>query len=256
MRRCLSTLRKREPKRVAWIEDLKRMAQGRNLQLLFDVGANNGLTTSVFVENFPGASVRAFEPIPEVADAARKRHESNPHVTVECLALDESSGKRVFHVNSFSETSSFLDSSADLKERAYLNTCREIEVTASSMDDYCASRSITTIDLLKLDVQGCELAVLKGSRKMLPHVGAVFAEVLFLKYYEGQCSFSQVDDLLRQHGFWLYRFYESAHADDGRLLQSNGLWLNEALFPHAGRPLDGWEKQLNSRVSGASPSAR
>jgi FkbM family methyltransferase len=128
------------------------MAQGRNLHLLFDVGANNGLTTRVFVENFPGARVRAFEPIPEVAGAARKRHEGNPHVTVECLALDECSGKRVFRVNSFSETSSFLDSN--------------------------------------------------------------------------------------------------------RLLQSNGLWLNDALFPHAGRPLDGWENQLNSRVSGVNPTAR
>ncbi|RBP48126.1 FkbM family methyltransferase [Roseimicrobium gellanilyticum] len=256
MRRFLSAFKKRQPRRVPWIDDLKRMARGRELRLLFDVGANNGLTTSLFVENFPDASVCAFEPIPEVADVARTRHASNPRVKVECLALDEVSGKRVFHVNSFSETSSFLHSNEDLKERAYLNTCREIEVTVSSMDDYCDTRNITSIDLLKLDVQGCELPVLKGSTQMLRKVGAVFAEVLFVKYYEGQCSFSQVDDLLRQHGFWLYRFYDPAHADDGRLLQSNGLWLNEAFFPQTGRPLDGWEKQLNSRVSGAAQPAR
>lgn len=256
MRRCLGSFKKHEPRRVPWIDDLKRMAQGREFHLLFDVGANNGLTTSMFVENFRSARVCAFEPIPEVAEIARTRHASNPRVTVECLALDESSGTRVFHVNSFSETSSFLTSNADLKEREYLSTRREIEVAVAAMDDYCAANRIHSVDLLKLDVQGCELSVLKGCRQMLPKVGAVFAEVLFLKYYEGQCSFSQMDDLLRQQGFWLYRFYEPAHADDGRLLQSNGLWLNEALFPQAGRPLDGWEKKLNSTVSGASHPAR
>lgn len=249
--RRLSKALRPAPPVPEWIEDLKRLSDGTNYHTVFDVGASRGLTSLLFARAFPNAHVRAFEPIPEIAESARLLHKHNPKITVECLALHAQSGTQTFHVNAFSETSSLLASAATGEGRSYLETCRQIDVAALSLDEYCASNCTTPIDLLKLDVQGCELEVLRGATKTLVHVGAIFAEVLFARYYCGQCGYSELDDFLRGHGFWLYRFYDFDYADDGRLLQTNGMWLNKSRFPQDGRPLDEWERKL----IGARPSA-
>ena len=41
------------------------------------------------------------------------------------------------------------------------------EVPSVSLDDYCAEREIDRIDLLKVDVEGAELDVLRGSERLL-----------------------------------------------------------------------------------------
>jgi hypothetical protein len=59
-------------------------------------------------------------------------------------------------------------------------------------------------DLLKLDVQGYELWVLKGSEKSLPGIRVILAEVNLLDIHEGVPLLHEMTSWLAQRGFVAY----------------------------------------------------
>jgi FkbM family methyltransferase len=62
-------------------------------------------------------------------------------------------------------------------------------------------------DLLKLDIQGAELMVLRHAEARLRDAVVIQAEVEFLPLYNGQPLFSDMDIFLRERGFVLHRFF-------------------------------------------------
>ena len=62
-------------------------------------------------------------------------------------------------------------------------------------------------DLLKLDIQGAELMVLRHAEARLREAVVIQAEVEFLPLYKGQPLFAEVETFLRQRGFMLHRFF-------------------------------------------------
>jgi FkbM family methyltransferase len=62
-------------------------------------------------------------------------------------------------------------------------------------------------DLLKLDIQGAELMVLRHAEARLRDAVVIQAEVEFLPLYRGQPLFTDMDLFLRERGFVLHRFF-------------------------------------------------
>jgi FkbM family methyltransferase len=62
-------------------------------------------------------------------------------------------------------------------------------------------------DLLKLDIQGAELMVLRHAPARLRGAVVIQAEVEFLPLYRNQPLFSDIDQFLRARGFVLHRFH-------------------------------------------------
>lgn len=60
---------------------------------------------------------------------------------------------------------------------------------------------VAAVDFLKLDIQGAELAVLRGARQKLARAVAVQVEVSFITLYEKQPAFGEIDVELRGQGF-------------------------------------------------------
>lgn len=62
-------------------------------------------------------------------------------------------------------------------------------------------------DLLKLDIQGAELMVLRHAAARLRDATVIQAEVEFLPLYKDQPLFSEMELFLRGHGYVLHRFF-------------------------------------------------
>ncbi len=58
--------------------------------------------------------------------------------------------------------------------------------------------------LLKIDVEGAELSVLRGAEKTLRQTQMVIAELSIMRRYEGEGSFAQVVSFMQANGFHLY----------------------------------------------------
>lgn len=62
------------------------------------------------------------------------------------------------------------------------------------------------MDFLKVDVQGGERAVFEGAKERLAGACFVHTEVQFVPFYKGQALFAELDQMLREAGFWFHRF--------------------------------------------------
>lgn len=65
---------------------------------------------------------------------------------------------------------------------------------------------VSSIDMLKIDIQGAELSVFQNGERKLRDALVIHTEVEFLPLYEGQPLFSEVDFQLRSLGFVIHRF--------------------------------------------------
>jgi FkbM family methyltransferase len=122
-----------------------------------------------------------------------------------------------------------------------------LHMDVESLDSFCSKQGIADLDFLKVDVQGGELAILKGGAQMVSkHLLGIRCEVEFAHLYEGQPLFSEMEIHLRESGFypadWLYerhwrndpryehgQYCKSAEIpySRGRLIHSDVLFLRD-----------------------------
>lgn len=119
------------------------------------------------------------------------------------------------------------------------------EMETRRLDDLLGELPGGRADFLKLDVQGYELAVLRGAQRALQDTLVVHTEVEFVHMYEGQPLFAEVDQMLRGAGFVFHRF-ASIHGRPMKPLHfaSNPLQpISQQLWADAVYVRDLWELQ-------------
>jgi FkbM family methyltransferase len=132
-------------------------AHGPACRVIFDVGAQVGSWTAHALAASPGATIHCFEPMR--ATFARLAARGFPPERVVCnpLGLSDSEGEAVIHTRSTSLYDRGEDASDGDAETVRLTT----------LAAYCAGRGIGEIDLLKVDAEGHDLAVLRGGEAMI-----------------------------------------------------------------------------------------
>ena len=97
--------------------------------------------------------------------------------------------------------------------------------------DRVAQQLNTNFDVLKLDVQGAELDVLRGATNSVAHSIAIDIEVEFCELYKDQPLFDQVFSFLRKAGFefidftYIYRWSPNAYNGLGQATFSDALFM-------------------------------
>ena len=81
--------------------------------------------------------------------------------------------------------------------------------------------------LLKIDVQGYELNVLRGGTKTLHEVDVALIECSFVELYEGQALAGQVISFMAEAGFRLAGVHHMAYSFDGSSIQADFLFRRE-----------------------------
>jgi FkbM family methyltransferase len=159
---------------------------------LFDVGGNVGLVSFMMATRRPDARIHAFEPNPVNVAAWRRNHALNRSSRVRLTAKGLSDGEREMRFRVPSDSGSgMLDAGGDQV------------VAVTTLDAYCSEHGVDHIDVLKLDVQGHEPAVLRGAARMLGEgrIDTVLCEIdESLLILAGEDSTAVVEPLAA-HGF-------------------------------------------------------
>ncbi len=169
---------------------------------ILDVGANRGQFTLVCQLTHPKTPIVAFEPIPSEASTFRKVHGSRKHVVLIETALGDETGTATLHLSKSADCSSLFPIGKAQSE-LFENT-GEIGtqvVTVQRLDDLSPKWNGRTQQLLKLDVQGYELQVLKGAVQTLKLCKYVYAECSDVSLYDGQALRHEVASFLARYGF-------------------------------------------------------
>jgi FkbM family methyltransferase len=204
------------------VAPLRRMF-GQDKLNCVDVGARGGMQKHW--RAFAGLmDLTLFEP-----DAAACKAQADKAPANESwfpIALGGTTGTGKLYVTRQPSGSSLYRPNHDLLFRfsppSYGSVDKIVDVTLSTFSDFIEKHRRPLPNLIKLDVQGAELDILKGlspehSRDLL----AVQAEVEFAELYVGQPLFGDIDAYMKQRGFMFFdllpvRYYryegEKSHA--------------------------------------------
>lgn len=181
---------------------LVRAIRSRHLDLVLDIGANNGQFAIELREAGYKGRIVSFEPVSSAFKVLQSRARRDNRWTAERLALGNHSGEAVINVSGNAAASSSI--------LPMLETCRQAAPEAC----YVSTEIVPTITLddyglcepafVKIDVQGYESHVLDGASRVLPYVVGLHIEMSLVPLYEGQELFDSMEKRLRDSGFKLW----------------------------------------------------
>lgn len=195
------------------IPSFLKTALAANPVVLIDAGARGG--AGELKRLAPWVHAYGFEPHPEsfqelpLAAGPYARQQYLP------LALGAKAGRQTLHLTRHPSYSSFLEVDWAVHRRhlrlmplyeqwkAMLEPVGQAETEVQTLDQVAEEQGIRHIGLLKLDTQGTELDILRGTQALLEEkrISLIKCEVSFIPFYKGQCLFEDVSRFLKGHGY-------------------------------------------------------
>ena len=184
------------------IEGLLRQAQSMGFKpaTVVDVGAAYGSFASQCVPVFPKARFLLLEPLVEYQPFLKELTESMP--TAQCImaAATAHQGEIVLNVHpDLVGSSLFREVEKDTDVNGLPRTVRAITI-----DGLLEETGAKGPFLLKVDVQGAELEVLRGAEKMLADTEYILLEVSLFRFFQDGPDFNDVVLYMKSHGFVAY----------------------------------------------------
>ena len=192
---------------------------------VIDVGANRGQFTLLMAGLRPDAAILAFEPLIEPYRKLIEVTSGFSNVRAFHSAIGPERASVAMNVAKQDDSSSILPITG-LQEQIFPNTGhqRTVDIRMAPLGDFLEERQIVRPSLLKIDVQGYELEVLKGSKDQLDRFDVIYVEASFLELYEGQPLARDVIAALGAERFYLAAIHNLIHAPDGRAVQADFLF--------------------------------
>jgi FkbM family methyltransferase len=205
----------------------RRLLEERGIDLVLDVGANEGQYAETIRRNGYEGRIVSFEPLASAYAELERRATAVPGWATHPFALGATNGTALLHVAGNSMSSSLLAMAPrhveSAPESAYL---AEQEIDVRTLDavapDLVGPRDRLW---LKIDTQGYEIPVLRGAERTLERVEVIEAELSLVELYEGQELFGDVVAYLSARGFGNW-FIEPVFRDParGEILQVDGIF--------------------------------
>ena len=198
---------------------------------VFDVGAFRGDFARACLDEWPECAVHSFEPLePSPNDQCRFNMSPNGDVTRwhwHPCALGNQCDVVDINRNVFVPSSSMLPM-ARLHESAfpYTKGSEVVRVGMATLDEFFDVLGDAP-RLLKIDVQGYELEVLKGGRETIDMFAAIVLEVSHEPLYDGAPTADELAEYLLAAGFLHHSRADALYHPKipKLLLQSDELWV-------------------------------
>ena len=193
---------------------------------ILDVGANTGQFTFAARQVFPAATIYAFEPLPACVATLRERMASDRAFTAFACAVGSEDGRITIHESASSPSSSILPmTDAHTEAFPWTEGGRDIDVELRRLDSVLPELTMIAPVMLKVDVQGYSLEVLKGATATLQSCDLVLVETSIATLYAGESSFDEVYAFMREAGFRFGGFLDQlVHPQTGAILQVDAIF--------------------------------
>ena len=175
---------------------------GSELETVVDIGANRGQFALIASVHAPKAQIHSFEPLEEANEVFRLVFQEQPNVVLHKHAIGSALAEALLHVSRADDSSSLLPIS-DLQVSIFPGT-EERSVRAVEVKPLAETLNKAMLHppaLLKIDVQGYELEVLKGCADLLTSFNYLLIEGSYVELYEGQALVDEIIQYLDLAGF-------------------------------------------------------
>lgn len=178
-----------------------------NNPIIVEAGAFDGNDTNKMALQWPQGTVHAFEPVPEIYQRLRTNTNAFTNIRYYPCALSDHNGTAHFYISERPTRPGIASQAGSLhkpKERLSKSPLifpRTAIVPTITLDQWACENGISSLDLLWLDTQGHELAIMQAAPNMIQNTKVVLAEVSFIESYEGQPRYEDVVTWMVDHGF-------------------------------------------------------
>tara|TARA_B100000575_G_scaffold285642_1_gene281198 strand:- start:9656 stop:10396 length:741 start_codon:yes stop_codon:yes gene_type:complete len=176
-------------------ENLKNL--GFDPKVIFDVGANRGEWSRNVKTIFKNARYFLFEPQKEMEPFLKKFTDSYPESKYFNLALGEKKGNAKIGIWPGYYGTTLLHQGLNLKTR---------DVEVESINNLIKQNLIPAPDILKMDVQGFEMHILKGSTDCFKHTEVIILETYLYSVLNNQPILSEIVNYMNDNGYVIFDF--------------------------------------------------
>lgn len=210
---------------IDFLNDLTRLCAHDPVKIIFDIGANEGQSARLFRQRFPTAQIHCFEPVAATHAKLAADTASDPRIAVHRFGFGERTGTATITLHASSGGNSIRNNAGGIGNE-------QIEI--QRLDRFCESTSIATIDLMKIDVEGFEIDVLRGAGKMLAdgNIRFIHAEcVLDANQDFGHTTFAALQQFLKPQGFAAFCYYAESFGLTCASAMGNALFVHRSRMP-------------------------
>ncbi len=202
--------------------------RGYSFPTIYDVGGSNGAWTSIMSKVFPQSRFELFEPLAEINMAYKEqlKHLKAIHTkaNMNAVAIGDSDGKIDIHMSNDPTGSTTLP----IGESANFRT---VSVPIRSIDSIVKTGICPPPDFIKIDIQGGEMAALKGAANTLPDVQFLLLETWVQRGY-GKTTplLHELIPFLSDQDFLPYEFTDVYRGSNGESVAIDVWFINKNKF--------------------------
>ncbi len=198
---------------------------GYEFPIVYDIGGSNGSWVNVMSKVFPDSRFELFEPLAEINEEYKKilvylkdvHKESYMHP----IAIGEKDG--TITINEFDDPSA-----STTLPLGVLKNITGRKVPMRSIDSVVAEGMCKPPDLIKIDIQGGELAALKGAKDTLPNVKFLMLETWLQRSYgKNTPLLVELTEFLTPLGFVPFEFGDVFRNSEGETVAVDVWFINK-----------------------------
>jgi FkbM family methyltransferase len=183
--------------------DLAEFLRSRSINLVLDVGANEGQFAQEIRSRGYEGKIISFEPVAETFEQLQQNCAADTDWDCRRMALGDCAGTIEINVSKNTAMSSIVSQTDVGRNSIYSADVVRVETvqieTLDAIFSGCSDRRV----FLKIDTQGFEQSVLNGGKHVLPLLLGVQLELPLIHLYDGTWKLDEAVRFMREAGFTL-----------------------------------------------------
>jgi len=172
-----------------------------DIKVIFDVGANIGEYAAMFVDK--NKEIYCFEPHPYTFQRLNDFVLAHKNIKAFNVGLSDKDGKNILydHINRSGTTNASLykEIITDLRNKEV----EEFEIKLMTLDSFVKENEIKRLDMIKIDVEGNEMRVLKGAKKCISDLNIKVIQFEFDEFNViSRSFFKDYSEELKEYNFY------------------------------------------------------
>ena len=181
--------------------ELENLVKNLDFETVIDIGSNKGQFVLLIEKLFNNKVIYSFEPIYESLKKQKNFFKYKKNLFFYNIGLGNEKSKKIINITNRIDSSSFLKvNQNEYKNDDYIIK-EEREISMNTLDEVMINEQIKEPILIKIDVQGFELEVLKGGVNFLKKTKFIIIEVSDKEIYKNQSTQIEVKNFLNRNGF-------------------------------------------------------
>ena len=201
-----------------------------NIDLVIDIGANEGQFAKKIIEHGYQKEIVSFEPMKSAFIMLEKSLKRSTLWKAVNLGFGKENSFEFLNISKNSVSSSIaqvLETSTNVEPDTKFVSREKIELI--SLNEYLSKNEYKDKKIfVKIDTQGYEKNIILGAEKVKDKIKGFLVELSIVKLYSSEASFNEMIDLLNKLGFELWSIERGfSNRKTGQTLQVDAIFINK-----------------------------